>query len=138
MGAVRVILAISGSREGLTDWQRAALWKVLRRPVVTGIVHGDCVGVDAEADAMAVTLGLWRGIYPSNLRTRAWVKGAEVLAPPADPLARNLWIVERGAWLIACPRASSRGTWHAVRCAEKLGRPRLVLGERSVLYQLNT
>lgn len=135
-----VILAISGSREGSTDWQRAALWKILSRPTVTGIVHGDCVGLDDEADAMAARLGLWRGIYPSKLewyRAHCERRGAEVAAAPAPPLARNPLIVERGEWLVACPRASSRGTWHAVREAKRLGRGVLVLGESSIMESIS-
>jgi hypothetical protein len=51
-------------------------------------------------------------------------------------LTRNTWIVERGAWLVACPRASSRGTWHAVREAKRLGRGVLVLGETSIMESI--
>jgi hypothetical protein len=128
-----VLIAITGSREGLTDWQRAALTKALRRPTVTGIVHGDCVGADAEADAVAASLGLPRWCYPSN----AWLYRANThatkLADPAPPLVRNEWIVRDGAAVVALPRPSSRGTWHAVRIAQRLGKALLVLGEAGVI-----
>ncbi len=128
-----MLIAITGSREGLTDWQRAALTKALRRPTVTGIVHGDCVGADAEADAVAVSLGLPRFSFPSNLWKLRAHTHAERLAEPAPPLERNVWIVEKGEALVALPRPSSRGTWHAVAIAQRLGRPLLILGEAGVM-----
>jgi hypothetical protein len=131
-----ILISITGSREGLTDWQRASLTTALRRPSVTGIVHGDCVGADAEADAIARTLGLPRYAYPSDAyryRAHRDRDGCVFLAEPAPPLQRNPWIIRDGEACVGLPRPRSVGTWHAIGIALKLARPLLVLGERSVL-----
>jgi hypothetical protein len=112
------------------------LKRALSRPSVTGIVHGDCVGADAEADAIAAELGLLRYAYPSNrYRDRAHRDrdGCVFLAEPAPPLQRNPWIIRDGEACVGLPRPRSVGTWHAIGIALKLARPLLVLGERSVL-----
>jgi len=125
-----VIVAFSGSREGMTRAQQVAVGRLLRLWGATTLVHGCCVGADAEADRIAEHYGIARRGYPSNIDAmRATLRGCVLLAPPAPPLDRNKRIVALGLALIACPRASSRGTWHAVREAAKLGRPIVVLGE---------
>jgi hypothetical protein len=103
---------------------------------VTGIVHGDCVGADAEADAIAATLGLARYAYPSNAyryRAHRDRDGCVFLGPPSPPLQRNAWIIRDGAACVGLPRAFSRGTWRAIEIARSLGRPLLVLGEWGVI-----
>lgn len=128
-----MIIAVSASREGLTPYQAERVTHALRRPQVTGIVHGDCVGGDEDVHAIARKLGLDCFAYPSNLpRFRAHTD-ATLLAEPAEPLTRNVWIVEYGRALVACPSASSRGTWHAVSCARSRGKALVVYGPESVL-----
>jgi hypothetical protein len=132
-----MMISITGSREGMTAWQRAALTKALRRPSVTAIVHGDCVGVDAEADEIAATLGLQRFAFPSNYtstRARRDRDGCVYLAEPAAPMQRNLPIIEHGQACVGLLRPSSRGTWGAIRIAERLKKPLLVLGEQAVIH----
>lgn len=131
-----MIVSITGSREGLTDWQRERLTAALKRPSITGIVHGDCVGADNDADTIAMGLGLPRWAYPSNLylyRAHTKLRGCDYLDEPRPPLERNRRIIEHGAACVALPRLSSRGTWHAIEIARSLGRPLWVLGEDRVL-----
>lgn len=127
-----MIVAVTGSRLGATPRQRVALSTLLRLWAATALVHGDCVGVDAEADATAARLGIARWAYPSNLpakRAHCSRRGAVDFADPMPPLARNTLIVERGDALIALPRPGARGTWDAVRKARAIGRPVVVIGE---------
>jgi hypothetical protein len=112
------------------------LKRALSRPSVTGIVHGDCVGADAEADAIAAELGLLRYAYPSNryrYRAHRDRDGCVFLAEPAPPLRRNAWVIRDGGACVGLPRPGSRGTWHAIEIAVDLGRSLLVLGESAVL-----
>lgn len=120
----------------MTEWQREALRRVLARPHITGIVHGDCLGVDAEADGIAMTLGLARFAYPSNAwfyRAHRNSQGCVFLAEPAPPKVRDRWIVEKGGALVGIPRPSSQGTWFTIGIGRELRRPLLVLGEDRVL-----
>lgn len=127
-----MILAITGSREGLTLKQRRALVVLIHVWGVTTLVHGDCIGVDAQADAIAAEHGIARFAFPSEVtttRARCDQRGCVYLAKPGMPLARNGRIVERGDITAAFPRASSRGTWDAVRKSRALGRPTVVIGD---------
>ncbi len=127
-----MLIAISGSREGMTRAQRVACSTILRAWGATGIVHGDCIGVDAEAHEIAMRLGMASYFYPSNLdhyRAHTERRGGIQLAAPAPPMRRNGSIVSDGEALAAFPRPSSRGTWDAVRKAGQLARPTVVLGE---------
>lgn len=128
-----MILAISGSRRGMTPWQWRAVEKMIRRVAVTAIVHGDCAGVDAEADSIAREAGIPRFAFPSTHKSRAYCEGVTYLALPAPPMQRNRHIVEYGDFLVACPRDGSVGTWQAVKNARYIGRPLIVLGDRHVL-----
>jgi hypothetical protein len=132
-----MMLAVTGSREGMTDEQHAALSHLISIWGITRLVHGDCRGVDAEADEVAQRCGVLRFGYPSHLHsTRAHTErwGTVMLAAPAHPLTRNRWIVELGDVVAAFPRPSSRGTWHAVGIARELKRPLVVVMEDGLPY----
>lgn len=127
-----MILSITGSREGMTPQQRRALVVLIHVWGVTAIVHGDCIGVDAEADEVARGYGLARFAYPSNFtatRARCDRRGCEYRSEPRPPTVRNLDIVGDGDITVAFPRPSSRGTWDAVRKARRLGRCTVVVDE---------
>ena len=131
-GREAVIVGITGSRMGATAPQRRALSTLLRLWDARVIVHGDCVGVDAEADAMANRLGMVRWAFPSTFESkRAWCTkdGAIEMSDPRPPLVRNGFIVELSHALVALPRPGSRGTWDAVRKARARGLPVVVIGE---------
>lgn len=127
-----MIVAVTGSRRGMSPRQRVALSTLLRLWDVRLLVHGDCVGVDEQADAIAARLGIDREFYPGSLeRFRAHRErvGARQVREPEWPARRNAWIVRAGEALIALPRPESRGTWDAVRKARAIGRPVVVIGE---------
>ncbi len=131
-----MILAVSGSRIGMTPWQRRAMVRLIQHVAVTAIVHGDCIGVDAEADEIARGLGIDRFAFPSTHKSRAYCDGVVYLDTPAPPMKRNRRIVEHGAYLVACPRDGSVGTWQAVRHARYIGRPMMILGDAEVLERV--
>lgn len=132
-----VVVAVSGSRRGATAVQLRALRVLLHAWKADVVVHGDCVGVDAQADRLAEVEGIPRGFFPSTLtETRAWTaqRGARPLAFPSPPMTRNQWIVQHADVLVAMPRPGSRGTWDAVRHASRERRPLVVLNDVGLPY----
>lgn len=123
-----MILGFTGTRRGMTRDQResARVWLVSMAPEV--VVHGDCVGADAEFDAIARELGIKRIILPSDLyeyRARCGGPGAIVFRPRA-PLARNRTIVDLSDIVVAAPPGPEErrsGTWSTVRHALHERRP---------------
>jgi hypothetical protein len=92
--------------------------------------HGDCVGFDAQAHEVAVSLGIRTVIHPpENPKARAFCEGDEVRSP-LPYLDRNKNIVRETERMIAAPRGPEElrsGTWSTVRFAKKIGRPGVVL-----------
>lgn len=116
----------TGTRHGLTPPQRNALLSEIG--VLHGwLHHGDCVGADAYAHALAVSFGLLVQIHPPIApELRAWCRDADVVLEPAPHLVRNRAIVDATKLLIATPVSEEvlrSGTWSTVRYARRIGRP---------------
>jgi imidazolonepropionase-like amidohydrolase len=124
------ILGFTGTQKGLTPAQRLSLRRVLRVGA-DAFHHGDCIGADAEAHAVAQELGLSIVIHPPLISTkRAFCQGAHYTYPPRPYMNRNHDIVDAAKWLVACPRREEvlhSGTWATVRYARKRGVPIMIV-----------
>ena len=126
-------VGFTGTREGLTEYQRGKLAKVLSdmRDTYSVFVHGDCVGADEQAHRIAKSLGYIIEVYPpKNPRLRAFCE-ATIVHEPDDYLSRNRKIVDTVDFLIACPKQEKEilrsGTWATVRYARKRGKEVLII-----------
>jgi hypothetical protein len=132
------MIGFTGTRDGMTPQQRAAVTKILERycsrfGALVG--HGDCLGADAEFDEIAASLGIQRATYPcdiESMRAHCEVRGALQVTEPVGPLLRNGWIVRDALAMIATPKESTEqlrsGTWATVRLARrKIGLPLLLV-----------
>ena len=128
-------IGFSGTRSGLTKIQRTVL-RIQMVSLMTGAPafdHGDCIGADAEAHNIAVSLSKkWKGmgifirVHPPDVdKYRAFCKASWV-APPKPYLERNKDIVNNTNALIACPgefeEQKRSGTWSTIRYARKQGK----------------
>ena len=123
-------IGITGTREGLAPKQVVSLFSTMIEMASTfdgvELHHGDCVGADATAHDLAISLGLKVVIYPPAKDTaRAFKVGIETRAP-APYLARNRALVDEVYVLIVLPKQESRptadvrgGTWYTYRYAVK-------------------
>ena len=94
--------------------------------------HGDCVGADAEAHAIADENNAYIVVHPpSNPKSRAFVEGYGVRLLPRPYLERNHAIVDSTDLLIATPKQTFEvrrsGTWATVRYARDIGRAITIL-----------
>jgi hypothetical protein len=127
-----MIVGFTGTRNGLTEAQRTALNAVLT--VLLGLSgrsgelrHGDTVGADAEAHAIARRHGLRIVVHPpSGDGLRAFCHADEVLESAPFPTG-NKQIVDAAALLVACPAGMQEetrsGTWSTVRYCRRQGKP---------------
>lgn len=138
-------VGFTGTRQGMTERQHAALEALLAHFLLGGgcadphpaLLHGGCVGADAEADEIARRAGMRRRIWPGMVgsRFRSFCElvqpGTADVAPPEEPLARNRRIVQCCDLLVAAPQTAQErlrsGTWMTVRHARLVGRPVVVL-----------
>ncbi len=118
-------LGITGTRIGPTKVQRSLMQEILQRAKGLGysrLHHGDCIGVDEEADKIAKALGYETICHPAlGTRHRAHTEGHLVALAPLPPLDRNWRIVEASEVMLAFPQEITEvrrsGTWATVRYA---------------------
>jgi hypothetical protein len=142
-------LGFTGTQRGMTALQFMALeaWLGQRAHMFVEAHHGDCIGADAEFDAMLEELGVRTVVHPpGDDSKRAWCfrlwsmrtkfdpllgnappKRREVIElPPLPYLARDTEIVKATRALIATPgdmrEVMRSGTWATVRRARKARR----------------
>ena len=128
-----IVLGFTGTRNGMTDAQRAEVTRQLKRIQPDEVVHGDCVGADDDFDWICEQLGIpgdHRHIRPctfENMRARCDERrGAKVVAEPKPPMQRNRDIVADADVILATPpndvpiRRGS-GTWATIKFGQRKG-----------------
>jgi hypothetical protein len=108
----------------MTERQKGALRSLLKTIRASHLHHGDCIGADADAHAIAKELGLKVELHPPTKGgLRANCEGAEVVHDPEPYLQRNKKIVDHTKILVATPKTAveeiKSGTWSTIRYARK-------------------
>jgi hypothetical protein len=119
-------IGFTGTRNGMTAEQRTAVRALLLETPGTG-VHGDCIGADADFDAICKELGYETYCLPCDLDDMR-AHCTEARAEPTAPMQRNRAIVAQADRMIACPPNFERikrgsGTWATIRFAEQSKKP---------------
>ena len=122
-----MIVGFTGTRNGMTQRQKAAVRKILRRAELAH--HGDCVGADEEFHQLCIEADVPVVIHPpNNDRLRARCQGAIRVARKKDYIARNHDIVDECELLIGAPKEASeplpargQGTWSTIRYGRNNG-----------------
>jgi len=130
------ILGFTGTRRGLSPEQILALHQIFQQFILDSneieFHHGDCIGADEQAHAIAVRYGARTiGHPPVDNSLRAFTINDQNL-PPKTYKERNKDIVNNTALLIACsltPDEELRsGTWQTIRYAESVGKEPIIIG----------
>ncbi len=127
------VIGFTGARAGMTPAQSRAVDALLARLAerhperpLCGL-HGDCVGADADFDAICKRRGIPVKIRPASLPGLRAHCDSEALAEPRPPLVRNREIVADSELLIACPRTRDEvlrsGVWATIRAMRRARRP---------------
>ena len=128
-------IGITGTSEGMTEWQATEVRKVLDKlnyecrvtDIKPEFHHGDCNGVDVQAAAIARELGYKIVCYPPKLDEEQGHFGGDVVHAPAGYLERDRAIVDECDVLLVCPKQMTwqpkGGTWYTHDYAKKIGRP---------------
>lgn len=132
-------VGFTGTQHGMTEYQRGELMAYLslmvQRHGVLEVHHGDCVGADAEVDAIC------REFYPEirvvlhppvlTLRRAFCWAPAEYIREAKPYLVRDREIAEEVDELVAAPRVVREvrrsGTWATVRYARAAGKAVTIL-----------
>ncbi len=124
-------IGFTGTQKGMNSKQLEELRRFLQQIEAHELHHGDCMGADAQAHAIATALGLRIVIHPpTNPIKRAFCKGDKTL-PEQEYIYRNYHIVEDTEMLIAAPKTDyyqlRSGTWATVRYALLLSKYVVIL-----------
>lgn len=126
-------IGFTGTRTALSRKQVETLEALLGRhkinePTTTTFRHGDCIGADAYAHALAIRLDIPVTIHPPiDSSRRAFCGGAAATWTEKEFLARNRDIVDNCDILFACPAGGSRGTIYTINYALSRGRDMVVI-----------
>lgn len=125
-------IGFTGTQEGMTAPQKRTLRELLKllrkNDEIIFFRHGDCVGSDEEAHALALDLHYSVIIHPpEDEKKRAFCEEAFTILEPKPYRERNLRIVQKSHILLAAPKGLAEeqrsGTWSTVRAANNLGVP---------------
>lgn len=124
-------VGFTGTRNGMTVFQKRALARLFKRLGVDELHHGDCIGSDEEACALAKALDILTVAHPpDNNRLRAFVK-SDIVLTPLPYLRRNHAVVDDSEVLIATPFTEHEvlrsGTWATIRYGLRSGKPVYVI-----------
>ncbi|SRR5258706_3488459 len=121
-------IGFTGTQKGMTDYQKRSLKAALLSDEAKynyeddEFHHGDCIGADEEASAIASSIGYFIVVHPPiGRRKRAFVE-YDVTFGEKDYIARNHDIVDDTDILYACPEGPEKlrsGTWATIRYALK-------------------
>jgi hypothetical protein len=128
-----LVIGFTGARAGMTPAQAHAVDALLGRIAeshptrpLCGL-HGDCIGADADFDAICKRRAIAVKIRPASIAGMRAGCDSEALAEPRPPLVRNREIVADSELLLACPRTREEvprsGVWATIRAMRRTGRP---------------
>ncbi len=126
-----MIVGFTGTQLGMSQKQRDALRKLLTRLGPRELHHGDCIGADAEANEIAIDLGIRTiGHPPKNPKKRAYCE-CNMWYAPKEYIQRNHLMVDMCDHIIVAPKSDTQiirsGTWATYRYAIKHERPTTIL-----------
>lgn len=120
-----MIIGFSGTRKGMRDSQRLAVFEYLSQKTVTALHHGDCVGADSQAHDLALGLGIPIYVHPPQARRFRAFRGGIHQYEPKRYHDRNHDIVDACDVLIATPLEvykQTGGTWETIHYAKDQGK----------------
>jgi len=122
------ILGFTGTRLGMTQYQKKIFYQLAKEIDLKQFRHGDCIGSDKQAHTAIRRLkskSIIVGHPPKYQKYRAFCK-CDILTKPDNYLERNKAIVDNSDILIATPNGKEKlrsGTWSTIRYARKKQKP---------------
>ena len=113
-------VGFTGTRKGMTDQQKNNLKDALKG--AKEFHHGDCIGADAEAVEIAISIGIVIWCHPPLNDSKSAFMPYDFITSAQEYLTRNRYIVDSVDVLYACPDGPEKlrsGTWSTIRYALK-------------------
>jgi len=124
-----VRIGFTGTHLGMSVRQKALVEMHLLeqfKPEMNWLMHGDCIGADAEAASIARRVGYGIWVFPPINEYRRAFTIADRREDPADYIDRDRNIVDNCEILLVTPHTNYEmirsGTWATYRYAKSLDR----------------
>jgi hypothetical protein len=133
-------LGITGTKQGMTEAQIREFKLQIESLKPRQLHHGDCIGADAQAAAIARSMGVLIISHPPlNPKYRAWAP-FDVEKHMAEYHVRNENIVDASQLMIGFPKLGREelrsGTWSCIRYARKVGKPiRIIYPDGKIAFE---
>lgn len=129
-------VGITGTREGATEYQLNELRSILESLKGDEFHHGDCLGVDVQAAAIARELGYKIVCHPPKSTEQQGHFGGDEMREPAGYLQRDRAIVDACDVLLVVPKQMEwqpkGGTWYTHDYAKKVFKPHHIIWPKQV------
>jgi hypothetical protein len=140
-----MVVAFTGTQNGMTETQRDAVRGVLRsvKKWDSIFLYGACVGADSQAMLEALALGFQIVAYPANnvSASKHGLIPTIAVEREAEPaLARNRRMVSEAELLLAAPHGREQlrsGTWATVRYARRCNLPIVICWPNGLIRKEN-
>ena len=141
-----MIVGFTGTRQGMTKEQARKVFELLALLAIedrTAFHHGNCVGSDEAAAAIAMGLGYTTVAHTGDTPEWRSTFVSDIFLPEKDNLERNKVIVDSADTMIAAPAQTTEvkrgsGTWQAIRYARKTKTPLDIIWPNGVKEHWNT
>jgi hypothetical protein len=132
---VKSVVGFTGTREGMTEAQKAKVRELVIASCTSEVHHGGCIGADVDFDFICHNIpgrAIKVVVHPSSLKSyHGTVLQPCELRADYPPLERNRHIVSESGILVATPKGVQEqirsGTWTTVRYARNQGRTVLIV-----------
>lgn len=135
------VVGLTGSQHGMNLLQERAVGQLLVDLAAESLHHGDCVGADAQAHAIAKSMGLHVVGHPPVNESRRAFTDCDAWRDPLPYLDRNHAIVDEVEALLATPQTMREvlrsGTWATVRYARAAQRELFVVFPNGSVWHEN-
>ena len=131
-------IGFTGTRKGLTQYQKYKVDAFLKSCKIKAAYHGGCHGADTDFHTIVSKICLHIYVLPGDAKQRENFirKGDSFVLKPKPYLERNKDIVNNCNLLIVCPNSTKErlrsGTWATYRYAKKIGKPVVIFYPKEV------
>lgn len=126
-----MVVGFTGTRSGMSEYQKKMVEKFLTENKVTTGVHGGCVGADIDFHDICMKMDIVVHVRPGhsskdpeNTKFRGDYTGAHKVYESDSHFARNRAIVNQCDYLLGTPYNDNQkgGTWYTINYAHEVGK----------------
>lgn len=125
-----MIIGFTGTRSGMTNFQKEIVKEELLKKKPECVIHGGCIGADEDFHKIAKELGIKITVYPGHSAVDGDTSfhfdysDADEIFPSESYFKRNRRIVDDSDFMLATPYSQEQkgGTWYTIKYSKDKGK----------------